>query len=133
MTKQSNNTLVQQLKENGEDFEFYPTTASIAHAIYAKLDAGSNILDIGAGNGNFFRLLENMDRERKSRDEYAKLKVGNKYAIEKSTILLNNLDSDVAVIGTDFSRQTLIDKKVDVIFSNPPYSVAEKLGCQNYP
>lgn len=126
MTKQSNNTLVQQLKENGEDFEFYPTTASIAHAIYAKLDAGSNILDIGAGNGNFFRLLENMDRERKSRDEYAKLKVGNKYAIEKSTILLNNLDSDVAVIGTDFSRQTLIDKKVDVIFSNPPYSVAEK-------
>ncbi|UXC30461.1 DUF4942 domain-containing protein [Aliarcobacter butzleri] len=46
----------------------------------------------------------------------------NKYmAIEKSQILINNMPDEVFVVGTDFNEQTLLDKKADIIFSNPPY------------
>ena len=31
----------------------------------------------------------------------------------------------VVIIGSDFHEQTLIDKKVDLIFCNPPYSEFE--------
>lgn len=117
-------TLVQQIKEAGQDFEFYPTTKEIVYRVWKGLGeyrSGLKILDIGAGNGNFFRLLEECEKE------YGK---GNcptyyKYAIEKSQILLSNLPADVFVIGTDFRYQTLIDKKMDAIFCNPPYSEYE--------
>lgn len=32
------------------------------------------------------------------------------------------MDRDIFVVGSDFKEQTLIDKKVDIVFSNPPYS-----------
>ena len=35
---------------------------------------------------------------------------------------MNSLDSDIFVVGTDFHQQTFIDKKMNVIFCNPPYS-----------
>jgi len=114
------NKLVKQLKENDQDFEFYPTTTEIVKIVQKEINKTFNynysILDIGAGNGNFFKVLESLYTEKNNIQ---------KYAIEKSNILLNELESDIFVVGTDFNQQTLIDKKVDIIFCNPPYSEYE--------
>jgi len=114
------NSLIKEIKEQGEDYEFYPTTTEIIQVIGKDLkttcrDRGFSILDIGAGNGNFFKVLQSINEV-----------CVTKYAIEKSSILLKNLDPDIFIIGTDFMQQTLIDKKVDVIFCNPPYSEFEE-------
>ncbi|WP_261887485.1 class I SAM-dependent methyltransferase [Vibrio aerogenes] len=110
--------LVQQLKSSNQDFEWYPTTDEMLDCIhqdlfstyccYARPDdkVTCSVLDIGAGNGKALNRLTE----------------GKKFAIEKSKPLLNTLDKDIFVVGTDFHQQTLIDKKVDVIFCNPPYS-----------
>ena len=49
-------------------------------------------------------------------------------------ILSEQLPDDVILLGTDFNQQTVIDKKVDFIFCNPPYSEydewAEKIILQ---
>ncbi len=122
--------LITQLKENNQDFEFYPTHRSILEVInkdlkYLKGERNCkdtiSLLDIGAGNGNVFNILDELNPEiekdnYKSRDLYI-----TKYAIEKSEILINQMSSDIFVIGTDFYQQSLIDKKVDVVFCNPPY------------
>jgi hypothetical protein len=122
----SNNTLVKQLKKENQDFEFYPTTAQIANIIYTHLAKYSSILDIGAGNGIFFRLIEEIDNKHKECEERYSSRMGEKYAIEKSRILIDNMSKDIALIGTDFYNQTLIDKKVDCVFCNPPYSACEE-------
>ena len=128
------NQLVAEIKENGQDFEWYPTTSEIVDALAAKLkiwkdwrNSGrtvGSILDIGCGNGGFFEKL--------CKDE--KFKNIKKYGIEKSMILSEQLPDDVILLGTDFDQQTLIDKKVDIVFCNPPYSVydewAEKIILQ---
>ena len=130
------NQLVAEIKENGQDFEWYPTTSEIVDALAAKLkiwkgDGWSDshrtvysILDVGCGNGGFFEKL--------CKDE--EFKNIKKYGIEKSMILSEQLPDDVILLGTDFNQQTLIDKKVDVLFCNPPYSEydewAEKIILQ---
>lgn len=110
-------TIVKTLKENEQDFEFYPTTDEILNCIKlsvgAVLDVGftncKSVLDIGAGTCKFKTFMS----------EFYKF---NYYAIEKSEILINNYSDDVIVLGADFHTNILYDKKVDVIFSNPPYS-----------
>lgn len=122
----STSSLVQQIKEAGQDFEFYPTTREIVYRVWRVIGRhGDNyrVLDIGAGNGNFFRLLGEFNRTKQCEDCYRSR--FTKYAIEKSQILISNLPADVFVIGTDFHHQTLIDKEMDVIFCNPPYSEYE--------
>lgn len=119
------NMLVKELKENNENWEWYPTTVEIvrAFAFYLKsykhvrsdYGYGGSVLDIGCGNGGFFQKL--------CTDEA--FKNISKYGIEKSMILSEQLPDDVVLLGTDFNQQTLIDKKVDVIFCNPPYSEYE--------
>lgn len=113
--------LIQTLKENGEDFEFYPTTEEIVNALKIKvkelLDKNyynrwlSKVLDIGCGNGSFFAKFCDGD-----------FKNIEKFGIEKSNLLAEQLPEDVILLGSDFNEQTLIDKKVDMIFCNPPYS-----------
>jgi len=109
--------VIEQLKENGEDFEWYPTTDVILDVIKKDIVAtrqetwreeypSFSLMDIGAGDGRSL--------------EY--LKPHTKYAIEKSMIHISNLPADIFVVGTEFEQATLIDKKVDVIFCNPPYS-----------
>lgn len=125
----STQQLVQQIKEAGQDFEFYPTTKEIVYRVWRGIYRDrwhARILDIGAGNGNFFRLLDECEKEYGKGDgpDY------KKYAIEKSPILLSNLPADVFVIGTDFHFQTLIDKQMDVIFCNPPYSEYEQWAAK---
>jgi len=121
--------LLNKLKINNQDFEFYPTTSNMIQSAFYdythdKKDYHGrinnfSILDIGAGNGNVFTVMESLLPPPK--DEYKSQTKITKYAIEKSEILINNLPADVMVIGTDFHMQTLIDKRVDVIFCNPPY------------
>lgn len=105
------NLLVKELKKNNEDFEFYPTTKEILEVIkkdYYMTEAKS-VLDIGCGTCNF--------------KKYIKPEVY--YVVEKSKTLIDKLDSDTIVLDTDFNSMFLMDKKVDVIFCNPPYSEFE--------
>lgn len=118
--------LISEIKENHEDFEWYPTTSEIVKAFAAFLKTKKkirenfgfcgSILDIGCGNGGFFQKL----------CSDSLFKNVKKYGIEKSMLLSEQLPDDVVLLGTDFNQQTLIDKKVDVIFCNPPYSEYEE-------
>lgn len=105
--------LLAEVINNDQDFEWYPTTDEILNTIKADIekewyDAPESILDCGAGDG---RALEALGTPRASL-----------YAIEKSKPLLNAMDKKIFIVGTDFEHQTLLDKKVDITFSNPPYS-----------
>lgn len=124
--------LIETLKDAGEDFEFYPTTKDMVRAIWdhALSDAHSNsrdrqrycdVLDIGCGTCNFRRWIEELNRE-----EPGILHLHKYFVIEKSTVLLERLDAETIVLGTDFHETTLIDKAVDIIFCNPPYSEYEE-------
>ncbi len=115
-------TVLERVRESGQDFEWYPTTREMLEvvakdiAIEFKADYDDkvrsfSVLDIGAGNGSALQILSELTNN-----------LGQKYAIEKSKILVDSLPSDVFVVGTDFHQQTLIDKQVDVVFCNPPYS-----------
>lgn len=108
--------LLAKVKAADEDFEWYPTSKTMLEVVAKDLDLELkgerfSILDIGAGNGNALKVLCELTEN-----------AGQKYAIEKSRVLTDSLPDDVFVIGTDFYQQTLIDKRVDVIFCNPPYS-----------
>jgi hypothetical protein len=120
--------LLFQLKENEQDFEWYPTTERMIETVSHKCatlyaSEGFSLLDIGAGDG---RVLDMMDKNhrrltRSERDPEG-YGVPFKYAIEKSPLLIQAMPDDVTIVGTEFQQQTLIDKKVGVIFCNPPYS-----------
>lgn len=102
--------MVNKLKEEDQDFEWYPTTNEMLETIKKDLEEElsdhSSILDCGAGDGRALKYLTE----------------GDKYAIEKAEPLLYSMSKEIFIVGTDFDQQTLIDKKVDVVFSNPPYS-----------
>lgn len=129
--------IVETLKANGEDFEWYPTTQEIvdrlAEKIFSKQEGGEgeyecdygSVLDIGCGNGSFFEKIDRTDQQKfNATGDHRKL-LRTRYGIEKSFALCGNLPNDVVIIGSDFNEQTLIDKKVDLIFCNPPYSEFE--------
>jgi hypothetical protein len=113
--------LVADLKERGEDFEFYPTTPEIINCVLRHMNDdeapfkmwrrnGFSVLDVGAGHGAFLRAV-------KEKHEQADL-----FAIEKSDRLIAELVRFAKVIGTDFHEQALVTKKADAVFCNPPYS-----------
>lgn len=117
------------LKADGEDFEWYPTTEAMLDIVAASIGAkfcnrGASLLDIGAGDGRTFGII---DRVLKDDAKIAghSARLTDCYAIEKAQKLISSMPSDVVIIGTDFLQQTLIDKEVDVIFCNPPYSEFE--------
>lgn len=112
--------IIAQLKREDQDFEWYPTTTEILEAVRVDLkrqldshhtysQAALSVMDIGAGDG---RALMHLSK-------------GDRYAIELSPILREQMDPSICIIGTDFHHQTLIDKQVDVVFCNPPYSEFE--------
>jgi len=123
------NTLskVAELKEAGQDFEWYPTTDDMIDMISARSGVVHSVLDIGAGDGRVLERLDKLNFRRKYKDDGCKEfhSTIDKYAIEKSTIHIENMPPDISIIGTDFYMQTLIDKKVDMVFCNPPYSEYE--------
>lgn len=142
-------TLVKQLKEAGQDFEFYPTTKEMVRCIWEhrrvkpvrltrasrdKVGTFGDVLDIGCGTCNFKRWIDEINKplEVVSGTEYNRsvdrdkcVDIYRYYVIEKSRILLDKLDAETIVLGTDFNECTLIDKPVDTIFCNPPYSEYE--------
>lgn len=139
MTTSTTLKIVKTLKENGEDFEFYPTSAemleAILHAIQneparkewgpdkeirrytieSQLNHCANILEIGAGTGEFLDMMRRL--KERTHDGW------NFYAVEKAPTLLEILlKKGYSILGTDFDECTLLDKRADLIFCNPPYS-----------
>jgi len=121
MGNNGTNALIEELKTQNEDFEFYPTTDEIIIALVKnikKLDDNSNhydfsfrsILDIGAGNGKVLSAVEKV---------FDGVKL---YAIEKAEILKTLIKKGFYLVGTDFKEQSLLDKTMSVTFCNPPYS-----------
>lgn len=113
--------LISEIKENNQDFEFYPTTNEIIQKLLNDLEEEfkehgwnrndlNSFLDIGAGNGKVLNSIKE------------KFQTTNFYAIEKSQILISQMSKDVFIIGTEFYEQNLIDKNMDVVYCNPPYS-----------
>jgi len=143
-------TILKEVKEAGEDFEWYPTTKEIISALTKDIRVvlGTkylsknyySMLDVGAGNGKVFEEIEKSDE--KIEVTYGIPKLSSGYAIEKSMRLIQELiKKNITVLGTDFWEQTLIDKDADIVFCNPPYKEydkwAEKLimeanGCYLY-
>ena len=111
------------LKENDEDWEWYPTTDEIIRVVSRDIidDHGrsASIMDIGAGDG---RVLVAIAERIKANDKYHHTDL---FAIEKSFTHLAAMPKNITVIGTDFEQQSLSDKPVDVVFCNPPYSQYE--------
>ncbi len=108
------------LKSAGQDFEWYPTTPEILDRVGANIlkrqrryHSFDSILDIGAGDG---RALLHLAQ---------KANLGTLYAIEKSRLLVERMDRQILILGTDFLEQTLFDKSADITFCNPPYSQYE--------
>lgn len=122
------NKTLEEVKEAKQDFEWYPTTPEILDVICQEIikDESSksstlSILDIGAGNGSSLTYIKSkIDGKYGAYDNNY---IGSTlYAIEKSQVLINAMDKDLFIIGTDFYQQTFIDKKMDIYFCNPPYS-----------
>jgi hypothetical protein len=110
--------MVAHLKQTGSDFEWYPTTTEILNIIKNDIDhlideryleSQPSILDCGAGDGRSLMYLT----------------AGKKYAIEKAKPLISAMDREICVIGADFHQQVLMDKRQEIIFSNPPYEQFE--------
>jgi SAM-dependent methyltransferase len=115
--------LIKEIKENNQDFEFYPTTTAMAQAVFKSLPRNPSFLDIGCGSGNIFNKFESFYT--KGEDGRINREIIKKFGIEKSEILIKQCAKDIVIIGTDFNNSTLIDKEVDVVFCNPPYSQFE--------
>ena len=109
-----NSTLLAEIKTTEQDFEWYPTTNEIIDKFFEHVNNYQidRLLDVGAGDGKVLnRFRELVD------DRYHT----NLFAIEKSQPLLSGLPIDISILGTDFWEQSLLDKDIDCIFSNPPY------------
>jgi len=135
--------LVEQLKAAGEDFEFYPTTREMIRMIWEhrwhkwedgspRIDDFGTVLDIGCGTCNFRKWVQEFNAEIAKEPDGGRHTVDmhHYYVMEKSRILLDQLDPDIVVLGTDFNEATLIDKPVDVIFCNPPYREYENWAAR---
>lgn len=112
---------LQQLKDSDQDFEWYPTTDAIIRAVARDLggvsyhDPVKSLLDVGAGDGRVLMQLKKLIRD----DLRFDLKL---MAIEKATPHIQAMPKEIAIVGTDFFQQTLVDKPVGALFCNPPYS-----------
>jgi hypothetical protein len=130
--------LINELKLHNQDFEWYPTTKEMIKPIYQKLGYHSSILDIGGGTCTFKRYINEINDDLKSDpnnyNKYGGYELQDKtyqyHVIEKSKILIDKLDKDTIVLGTDFHNTLLLDKPVDVIFCNPPYSEFVEWVCK---
>lgn len=136
--------IVKELKNNHEDYEFYPTSKEMIKVIYNDTKGGS-WLDIGCGMCHFKKWYNEFykeDYERKVKqdeiwqnngykDEYrwvgeSPSGISTYYVIEKADTFLKYFDKDTICLGRDFYATELMDKPVSHIFCNPPYSEYDK-------
>lgn len=111
--KNETRDLIELLNNNEEDFEWYPTSKEMLNCIYRSIGTENNfsVIDVGCGRCDFKNnILE-------------KQKISKYMVFEKSKTFINMLEKDTYILGTDFLQNTLIDKKADVLFCNPPYSL----------
>ena len=121
-------SIVQQLKSNSDDHEWYPSTDSQIQIIIDDLhrihktfnfngryNDSSTLLDIGAGDG---RVLEKIKMAFNDSDLTFET-----HAIEKaSTHTDTYMKKGITLLGTEFHETNFISKTCDVAFVNPPYS-----------
>lgn len=111
--------MVASLRAEGEDFEWYPTTAAMIEVIVSDakqrcdLDDLDSVLDIGAGDGRVLTLF---------RGEWPKATC---FSIEKSTVLQAVQPDWVVPAGSCFHEQDLMSVQASLVFANPPYSEFE--------
>lgn len=139
--------IIEQIRGTEHDLEFYPTTYEMLETIYARgAVTKASVLDIGCGTCHFkkhferwvsiqekaFNQSEQYKRaaaeakgERYYGQDYSRPWIDKYFVIEKSRPLIDLLDKDTICLGTDFHVTNLIDKPVDVVFCNPPYSEYE--------
>lgn len=120
--------VLDELKDSGQDYEWYPTTNEIICAFFKSINekAIRSLLDIGAGDGKVLKKFEELkNQQRVGKDGELNHYHTDLFAIEKSRPLLDSLPVDVGILGTDLWEQSLLDKQVDCIFTNPPYSEFE--------
>lgn len=127
--------MIDEMKDAGQDFEWYPTTQEIIDAVavdlYRQIDKNgkgfrfipSSILDVGAGDGRVLTSLA--EKLEKIIDDETSFKADNAslLAIEKSRPLIETMPDRIGIVGTDFLQQNIGFTKTRVIFSNPPYSI----------
>lgn len=127
------NTLltVAELKEQNQDFEWYPTTEEQIKTIVSDVkrlaafydindrDVKPQILDIGAGDGRvLLALCDALNSDKGERDSKFK-----PFAIEKAEVHTATYSSkDITLLGTEFYETNLISKNASFAFVNPPYS-----------
>lgn len=126
--KANTNKLIQELKAQGQDFEWYPTTDEMLQCLIQGIkktcqekeryykNSIHKILDIGAGDG---RVLQFLSAEFDAQS----------YMIELATQHIENYEFGF-VVGRDFYNTSLIEKDMDLIFCNPPYSEFEAWACR---
>ena len=106
---------VNLLKENGQDYEWYPTTNEMINVVLRHIpENAESIMDIGAGDGRVLRAFS------------MKCQQTAMYSIEKSLMLVKLQDSFIIPVGTEFYEQNLSALPVEYIFCNPPYSEYEE-------
>lgn len=126
--------LLDTLKQNNEDFEFYPTTRKMFKTIYGDInywDEYPRLLEIGSGRCDLYKYFQEFKENTKRVDSYGDItytgyNLREYFIIEKSKILLEQAPNDAIIVGTDFNKCSLIDKNVDIIFCNPPYTQFEE-------
>lgn len=143
MSNAETTQLVMELKKQEQDYEFYPTTKEIIACIHNHVNSNweienkaSKVLDIGCGTENFRKYIKELHDKRELWKETASKridgsidysirnatnwKINSYYVMEKSQILLQKLDRNTIVLGTDFYDNTLVERtaraKVDVVF-----------------
>lgn len=111
--------IVKELKQNNEDFEWYPTKQNMIEAIIQDIQSlndktvsnkAKSILEIGAGD---CRVVNEISKHCGIQDISV---------IEKAQTFIAKMPLNIKLIGTDFYSTDLSDKPVNIIFSNPPYS-----------
>lgn len=111
--------IVKELKQNNEDFEWYPTKQNMIETIIQDIQSlnsktiqkqAKSILEIGAGD---CRVVNEISKHCGIQDISV---------IEKAQTFIAKMPLNIKLIGTDFYSTDLSDKPVNIIFSNPPYS-----------
>lgn len=134
--------LVKQLKSDGQDFEFYPTTETMLSHIINDLsenvyaDRSFDLLDVGAGDCRLHQMLSDL-LVKSENEQYSSWTdrpiysyYGSCLVIEKAMVHIQNLSRlpkphKVKLVGTEFLETDLSCIKAQVCFVNPPYSSYE--------
>lgn len=141
--KAETRSVLAELKEHGQDYDWYPTTDEMFAVIEPYLK-DVDVLDIGCGDCRFKTYMDKVAQaEAEIKTERAKqealkenrtywktyniydrdvARIHNYKVIEKSKILIERYISNNWLIETDFLACSLLDKSYHTYFCNPPYS-----------